>query len=79
MKENYTGFRSLSDGGSELVVSDLDGGDLKSKGMFITAEEIFSRRGCRGKSDVFLKDVVVRPEDHITEMRTGYSNVRIEF
>lgn len=35
------GFRSLSDGGSELVVSDLDGGDWKSKGMFITAEEIF--------------------------------------
>ena len=30
------GFRSLSDGGS-----DLDGGDWKSKGMFITAEEIF--------------------------------------
>ena len=32
------GFRSLSDGGSELVVSDLDGGDWKSKGMFITAQ-----------------------------------------
>ena len=64
------GFRSLSDGGSELVVSDLDGGDWKSKGMFITAEEIFQGGVVVGNQMFFLKDVVVRPEDHITEMRT---------
>ena len=59
------GFRSLSDGGSEFRW-----GRLEIKGHVYYSRRNFSRRGCRGKSDVFLKDVVVRPEDHITEMRT---------
>lgn len=40
-KGKLYGFRSLADGGSELVVSDLDGSNWKSKGMFIKAEESF--------------------------------------
>ncbi|WP_278884955.1 hypothetical protein [[Ruminococcus] torques] len=62
------GIRSLSDGGSELVVSDLDGGDWKSKGMFITAEESF-RGGVVVKNQMFfLKDVVIKPTDQEAEM-----------
>lgn len=45
-------------------------GRLEIKGHVYYSRRNFSRRGCRGKSDVFLKDVVVRPEDRITEMRT---------
>ena len=51
-KGKLYGFRSLADGGSELVVSDLDGSNWKSKGMFIKAEESFSRRCCSERSDV---------------------------
>ena len=51
-----------------MVVSDLDGGDWKSKGMFITAEESF-RGGVVVKNQMFfLKDVVIKPTDQEAEM-----------
>ena len=57
------GFRSLADGGSELVVSDLDGSNWKSKGMFIKAEESF-HEGVVVKDQMFyLKDVALREEE----------------
>ena len=51
-KGKLYGFRSLADGGSELVVSDLDGSNWKSKGMFIKAEESFHE----GISNLKLSD-----------------------
>ncbi len=67
MKENYT-VRSLSDGGSELVVSDLDGETGNQRACLLQPKKFF-KAGLSG-NQMFLKDVVVRPEDHITEMRT---------
>ena len=62
-KGKLYGFRSLADGGSELVVSDLDGSNWKSKGMFIKAEESF-HEGVVVKDQMFyLKDVALREEE----------------
>ena len=72
------GFRSLSDGGSELVVSDLDGGDWKSKGMFITAEEIF-KQGLSWEIRCFFKGCSGKTRRSYHRNENGYSNVRIEF
>ena len=54
-KGKLYGFRSLADGGSELVVSDLDGSNWKSKGMFIKAEESF-HEGVVVKDQMFLSE-----------------------
>ena len=62
-KGKLYGFRSLADGGSELIVSDLDGSNWKSKGMFIKAEESF-HEGVVVKDQMFyLKDVALREEE----------------
>ena len=77
-KGKLYGFRSLADGGSELVVSDLDGSNWKSKGMFIKAEESF-HEGVVVKDQMFyLKDVALR-EEEAAEPEFGNGNVYVGF
>ena len=76
-KGKLYGFRSLADGGSELVVSDLDGSNWKSKGMFIKAEESF-HEGVVVKDQMFyLKDVALRGRGGRTGVGNG--NVYVGF
>lgn len=72
------GIRSLSDGGSELVVSDLDGGRLEIKGDVYYSRRKFSRRGCSEKSDVFSEGCSDKTYGSGSRDGKRYSNVRIE-
>ena len=57
------------------------GGTTVEEGDFrvINGLLYFSRRGCRGKSDVFFKGCSGKTRRSYHRNENGYSNVRIEF